>query len=152
MDIFREKVGIDNETIRKQIIESKKLLSLMEVENNPQSFNNKDETIDVSMIPSYIEELIGTFNSIKLGFPDGMTEDRYRRFLEELSYSFSIIKKSIPLLKTQAQLEQEQQRFDVFDQIPSQSQTEDDFEDLDWSFDGWGEDVVQEESKSSKFM
>lgn len=152
MDIFREKVGIDNETIRKQIIESEKLLSSKVVKNNLPSFNNEDKTIDLSMVSGYIEELIGTFNSIKLGFPDGMTEDRYRRFLEELSYSFSIIKKSIPLLKTQAQLEQEQQRFDVFDQIPSQSQTEDDFEDLDWSFDDWGEDVVQEESKSSKFM
>ena len=151
-ELFREQVGMDNETLRKAIIESEKLLSSKVVKNNPQSFNNKDETIDVSMIPSYIEILIGTFNSIKLGFPDGMTEDRYRRFLEELSNSFSIIKKSIPFLKTQAQLEQEQQRFDAFDPLPLQSQTESDNEDFDWSFDDWGEDVVQEESKSSKFM
>lgn len=152
MDIFREKVGMDNETIRKQIIESEKLLSSKVVKNNLPSFNNEDKTIDLSMVSGYIEILIGIFNSIKFGFPDGMTEDRYRNFLEELSNSFSIIKKSIPLLKTQAQLEQEQQRFDAFDPLPLQSQTESDNEDFDWSFDDWGEDVVQEESKSSKFM
>ena len=85
-----------------------------------------------------IEGLLGVFNSIKIGYPNGFYEERYRYLLEQLSNDFSQIKKAIPLLKSNAQIEQENtSKSDDFDNENVQFD-----DDWDWKEDeDWTEDV-----------
>ena len=88
-ELFREQLDMDNNKIKQALIETEALLK-EELANHREKpvEETKKEQIDISRIPYVIEDLIGTFNSIKLGFPDGMTEERYKYFLEQLSCGF----------------------------------------------------------------
>lgn len=105
------------------------------------SIKDSNETIDVEMIPGLIENLTGTFNSIKFENSDYMSENKYKHILELLLPVLTRLKKALPLLKTQEQVENEEQdKFSVFDQVfdtdessieelPSEESFEDD---MDW--------------------
>ena len=113
------------------IIEKEKINEVLE--------KTEKEQFDISRIPYVIEDLIGTFNSIKLGFPDGMTEERYKYFLEQLSYGFNDVVESIPLLKTNDQVRKEkEEKFSMFNDDPktiNSAEQASDFEDFDWGED-----------------
>lgn len=112
-DIFHKNLELDNEKIKEESLKFREQIE--HIENETDLMKNKED-IDVSMVPSVIEELTGTFYSIKYGFPNEMTEDRYKYFLHELSNGFDKIDKILPILKTEEQIKQEQQDvFSMFD-------------------------------------
>ena len=100
---------------------------------------SKKEQFDISRIPYVIEDLVGTFNSIKMGFPDGMTEERYKYFLEQLSYGFNDVVESIPLLKTNDQVRKEKEEkismFNGDSKTINSAEQASDFEAFDWGED-----------------
>ena len=139
-ELFREQLDMDNNKIKQEMIKIEELLK-QELDYNQEKLKeeSKKEQFDISRIPYVIEDLIGTFNSIKLGFPDGMTEERYKYFLEQLSYGFNDVVESIPLLKTNDQVRKEkEEKFSMFNDdsktINSAEQASD-FEDFDWGED-----------------
>lgn len=136
-ELFHEIKGMTNDLMIKEIIKSEMALKSSK-ESNDKSVKEPKEKLDVSMIPDYIEGLLGVFNSIKIGYPNGFYEERYRYLLEQLSDDFSQIKKAIPLLKSNAQIEQENtSKSDDFDNENVQFD-----DDWDWKEDeDWTEDV-----------
>ena len=136
-ELFHEIKGMTNDLMIKEIIKSEMALKSSK-ESNDKSVKEPKEKLDVSMIPDYIEGLLGVFNSIKIGYPNGFYEERYRYLLEQLSNDFSQIKKAIPLLKSNAQIEQENtSKSDDFDNENVQFD-----DDWDWKEDeDWTEDV-----------
>lgn len=136
-ELFHEIKGMTNDLMIKEIIKSEMALKSSK-ESNDKSVKEPKEKFDVSMIPDYIEGLLGVFNSIKIGYPNGFYEERYRYLLEQLSNDFSQIKKAIPLLKSNAQIEQENtSKSDDFDNENVQFD-----DDWDWKEDeDWTEDV-----------
>lgn len=153
-ELFKEQIDMDNNKIRQEIIESVAQMNqeLSQQQEQPQVDELKEEQIDISRIPYVIEDLIGTFNSIKIGFPDGMTEERYKYFLEELSHGFNDISKAIPQLKTNEQVRKEQEeKFSMFNDNPQSLQTAEqvsDFEDFVWE-DDIGCEITFEEYKKN---
>lgn len=105
-ELFHEIKGMTNDLMIKEIIKSEMALKSSK-ESNDKSVKEPKEELDISMISDYIEGLLGVFNSIKIWYPNGFYEERYRYLLEQLSNDFSQIKKAIPLLKSNAQIEQE---------------------------------------------
>lgn len=154
-ELFREQPDMDNNKIKQAIIASE---AQIEQELSQQKHEiveePSEEQLDISRIPYIIEDLIGTFNSIKFGFPNGMTEERYKYFLEELSHGFNDIAKMVPLLKTNEQVRKEQEeRYAMFNTPAStQSQSSDDFdwgENFDWGDDlDWGSPVEEPKGRS----
>ena len=139
-EIFRQQIDMDNNKFKQMAIESEKLIS-QEIANN-QTTNVDDvkkEQFDASRIPYVIEDLVGTFNSIKNGFPDGMTEERYKGLLKELANGFNGIVEVLPTLKTNEQVNKEMsEKYSVFNDKLKLVSTEqaDDFDwgdDIDWN-------------------
>lgn len=136
-ELFREQFDMDNNKFKQTIIVSEELLDqeLTYYQDKPRKEFEKEQ-FDISRIPYVIEDLIGTFNSIKMGFPDGMTEERYKYFLEELSYGFNDIVKAVPLLKTNDQVKKEQEeRLSMFNddsETLTSAEQAPDFEYFDW--------------------
>ena len=149
-ELFREQLNMNNSILKQAIIESEAQIDkeIAKTENQPLvgEQNEQEKQIDISKIPYIIEDLIGTFNSIKGGFPNGMTESRYKYFLEELSYGFNDIAKVIPLLKTNDQVKREQEeKFSMFnDSSSTVFQSSSDFDDFDWGDDIQWENSVPE--------
>lgn len=136
-ELFHERKDMDNETMRQAIIEAKKSLSKFNAQRvDSTAYKKQENEIDISKIPYLIEDLTGTFNSIMMGFPDEMNEERYKYLLKELSYSLGQIRKSIPLLKTKNQIEQE--RLAMLESLPAVSNFNDFWGDEDII---WGDDV-----------
>ena len=71
---------------------------------NNASIEYEEDKIDIKKIPEYIEHLNYTFNSIKLGYPDVMSEERYKELLSDLSNDFATVTKALPLLETEKEL------------------------------------------------
>ena len=139
-ELFREQLDMDNNKIKQEMIKIEELLK-QELDYNQEKLKeeSKKEQFDISRIPYVIEDLIGTFNSIKLGFPDGMTEERYKYFLEQLSYGFNDVVESIPLLKTNDQVRKEKEEkismFNDDSKTINSAEQASDFEDFDWGED-----------------
>ena len=139
-EIFRQQIDMDNNKFKQLAIDSEKLIS-QEIANN-QTTNVDDvkkEQFDASRIPYVIEDLVGTFNSIKFGFPDGMTEEKYKDLLKELANGFNGIVEILPTLKTNEQVNKEMsEKYSVFNDKLKVVSTEqaDDFDwgdDIDWN-------------------
>ena len=149
-ELFREQLDMDNNKIKQAIIESETLLKQESAYHQEKSEEEpKKEQFDISRIPYVIEDLVGIFNSIKMGFPEGMTEERYKYFIEQLSYGFNDVVKAVPLLKTNDQVRKEQEeKYSIFNDDSNTKQTTEqvsDFEDFDWreNFD-WETDAEWE--------
>ena len=98
---------------------------------------NLDSNLSKDEIYKVIEDLVGTFNSIKMGFPSGMTEERYKYFIEELSNGFNDIVKAVPLLKTNDQVRKEQEEkylmfYNDDSKTINSAEQASDFEAFDW--------------------
>ena len=136
-ELFREQLDMDNNKFKQAIIAS---LTLMNQEltfhKEKLEKESKSEQFDTSRIPYIISDLVGTFNSIKMGFPSGMNEERYKYFVEELSYGFNDIVEALPLLKTNDQIEKEQgEKFPFFYDDPKTIESKEQvpyFDDFDW--------------------
>lgn len=141
MELFREQLDMDNNKIKQSIIEYNAQIEhkLSQYKEKLQNEDSMEKQIDFSRIPYIIEELIGTFNSIKNGFPNGMSEERYKYFLEELSYGYNDICKVVPLLKTNEQVQKEQEeKYSMFNdtsQVLSSIDQASDFGEFDWGDD-----------------
>lgn len=145
-DLFREQKDMDNEKITQELIESEKQFQqAVNTQEAAPIIEEPEDTIDVTSIPSIIEDLQGTFNSIKMGFPNGMNESRYKDLLEELSYGFNDIQKVLPLLKTNEQVKKEQEeRFSMFN-FSSKN-----FPDVSQGEDPWGENIEWDDPDEQK--
>ncbi len=106
-ELFREQLDMNNSKLKQELIELEQQKD--EDYSNYSSQNNKG-TYDISMTPYTISDLIGLFNSIKLAYPNGMTESGYNRLLKELSNGFNEVLKNISLLKTDEELRKEQEK------------------------------------------
>ena len=144
-ELFKEKKEMDNDTMQRAIIESEKAFNSMKSNTTyQQPEEEQDDKVKISEVPYLIEELTGTFNSVRFGYPNGMTEDRYKYLLEELSMNFRKIQNAIPQLKTNAQVEQEEkEKYEIFDQPSTGSLNANDSSDFDWD---WGENIEWEET------
>lgn len=109
-DMFHEQRGMDNTAFTQLMItEQQKLKNMTSTVAVADDF--KQQKIDISQVPSFIEDMLGMFNSIKFGFPDGMSEERYSYLLGELANNFKLIQEVLPQLKTneQVRLEREEE-------------------------------------------
>ena len=155
-ELFREQLDMDNNKIKQALIETEALLK-EELANHREKpvEETKKEQIDISRIPYVIEDLIGTFNSIKLGFPDGMTEERYKYFLEQLSCGFNDIVEAVPLLKTNDQVRKEkEEKFSMFNDDSKTINSAEQASDFDWGEDfDWETDAEWEtQTDKNKFI
>ena len=155
-ELFREQLDMDNNKIKQEMIKIEELLK-QELDYNQEKLKeeSKKEQFDISRIPYVIEDLIGTFNSIKLGFPDGMTEERYKYFLEQLSYGFNDVVESIPLLKTNDQVRKEkEEKYSMFNDDSKTINSAEQASDFDWGADfDWETDAEWEtQTDQNKFI
>ena len=98
--------------------------------------------------------MLGMFNSIKYGFPNGMSEQKYKDLLGELAINFKYIQDALPELKTNEQVKQEREeenrRFE--EQYKNNSAKTD----SDWDWDQWNniewEETPEEEQKSGRSL
>lgn len=148
-ELFRKQDNMDNESL-KQAMRKRTIQPNAEIHSN-ESSQSEEKEFDMSRTPYIIEELIGEFNSIKLGFPDGMSESRYNDFLEQLSYGFNEVLKNISLLKTEEQVKEERkERLSMFNEhVEENNQSEQsDFTDIEWDDNiDWEDTTFQETHK-----
>ena len=110
--------------------------------------------IDASLVPEFVEDMLGMFNSIKYGFPNGMSEQKYKDLLGELANNFKYIQDALPELKTNKQVKQEREeenrRFE--EQYKNNSAKTD----SDWDWDQWNdikwEEIPEEEQKNGRSL
>ena len=110
-DIFREDKNLDNNKAAAELLEDfstseksgKNTIINGDVSSEKEQ-NNLE--IDIERIPLHIESVGEELTSLKLGFPGVMDEKRYKSLLEDLSIDFDVIKRSVPLLKTDEQLKE----------------------------------------------
>lgn len=103
MDIYRENKELDNDKIANIMRTSKEELQ-SSVPTNVEEKKKQEEEIDIQKVPEYIENLNYTFNSIKIGYPDAMNEEKYKEILSDLSNNFTKVTKALPFLKTNEEL------------------------------------------------
>lgn len=155
-ELFREQLDMDNNKIKQAMIKNEELLKQgLDYNKEKLKEESKKEQFDISRIPYVIEDLVGTFNSIKMGFPDGMTEERYKYFLEQLSYGFNDVVESIPLLKTNDQVRKEkEEKFSMFNDDSKTINSAEQASDFDWGEDfDWETDAEWEtQTDQNKFI
>lgn len=81
------------------------------VPTNVEEKKKQEEEIDIQKVPEYIENLNYTFNSIKIGYPDAMNEEKYKEILSDLSNNFTKVTKALPFLKTNEELKKSADQF-----------------------------------------
>lgn len=103
MDIYRENKELDNDKIANIMRKNHEELQ-SSVPTNVEEKKKQEEEIDIQKVPEYIENLNYTFNSIKIGYPDAMNEEKYKEILSDLSNNFTKVTKALPFLKTNEEL------------------------------------------------
>ncbi len=145
--IYRENKKLDNDKVASIMRENLKKFKSSEV-STVERKGKSEEKIDIKKIPEYIEQLNYTFNSIKLGYPDVMSEERYKELLSDLSNGFATVTKALPLLETEKELKKSKEVVSV---PISTIQNTDDFVLDDFVFDDdieWNDtSLTQEEGK-----
>lgn len=140
--IYRENKELDNDKVSRIMRENLKKFKSSGV-STVERKGKREEKIDIKKIPEYIEHLNYTFNSIKLGYPDVMSEERYKELLSDLSNDFATVTKALPLLETEKELKKSKEV--VYVPI-STIQNTDDFvfdDDMEWN----DTSLTQEEGK-----
>ena len=141
-ELFREQLYMNNGMLKDAMIKSGEQMSEVLFQPLIQSQNDEDEQFDLSRVPYIIGDLIGIFNSIKLSYPDGMPEEKYKYLLEQLSYGFNGILKNISLLKTNEQVQREREKESaIFNDVNAQINQQTDFDNV-----GLFDDFVWDES------
>lgn len=94
-----------------------------------------------------IEEFLGIFNSMTMNYENGITEERYKYLLKQISQIISGLQNALPLMKTQEEILAEQARFSMFDTPSTNSdvsnQISDFGDDIDWGFPSLEEENTQ---------
>lgn len=143
-DICRMQNIQDNDHFRELCIQSKKEMEEWEHEHHTYESENssvKEKEVDMEEAIYMIQSLMGVFNSIKLAFPEGMSEERYKDLLASLSYSLADIKKAIPLFKTEEEIKrEEEERKALFESLPK-ADSNDDWDDFEWEMDEIDEEL-----------
>lgn len=103
MDIYRENKELNNDKIANIMRKNHEELQ-SSVPTNVEEKKKQEEEIDIQKVPEYIENLNYTFNSIKIGYPDAMNEEKYKEILSDLSNNFTKVTKALPFLKTNEEL------------------------------------------------
>ena len=140
--IYRENKELDNDKVSRIMRENLKKFKSSGV-STVERKGKREEKIDIKKIPEYIEHLNYTFNSIKLGYPDVMSEERYKELLSDLSNDFATVTKALPLLETEKELRKSKEVVSV---PISTIQNTDDFvfdDDIEWN----DTSLTQEEGK-----
>ena len=130
--IYRENKELDNDKVSRIMRENLKKFKSSGV-STVERKGKREEKIDIKKIPEYIEHLNYTFNSIKLGYPDVMSEERYKELLSDLSNDFATVTKALPLLETEKELKKSKEVVSV---PISTIQNTDDFvfdDDIEWN-------------------
>lgn len=138
----------DNDQFRELCIQSKK--EMEEWKQEHQTFKREDSSVkekevDMREAAYAIQSLMGEFNSIKLAFPEEMSEERYKKLLDSLSYKLTDIKKAVPLFKTEEEVKrEEEERKAFFDNLPKDDGDED-WDDFEWETadDSWINNDIQ---------
>ena len=114
-DIFKENKSMTNE-LYAQIASNIKELEANK--NLTEDNNEKQIKVEPDDIFRLIELMRSAFSSVVNGSPNGMNEEAYEKFLEELVNSFKLVVQILPLLKTNEQVrlekEEEEKRWSQF--------------------------------------
>ena len=118
------------------------------IESEPMDIREEDKEPNVEHSLFKIEEFYGIFNSMTMDYMEGLTEERYKYLLTQISNILSGLQKIIPKLKTQEEIQKEAERFSImFDSPPiaqsSGNQINDFGEDIDWGFPSLEEESSQ---------
>lgn len=111
-DIFHENKDMNNELYAEFALNQEKEVKLQEgIKHIPDDIEEKQLEVVHDDINKSVENLRSTFSSVIGGSFDGMNEEAYQTFLEELVSNFKIVKQVLPLLKTneQVRLEKEEE-------------------------------------------
>ena len=132
--IYREDKDLDNDKYRSACIEYKKAFANRE--ERRYSYQAYEQEVTLENLPYLIDELIGTFNGIKLNDKRVITEERYKMLLNELSF-IKNIKKILPELKTIEELKKAEEDSPFGSTTSSSTDTDDVFVggdelDADW--------------------
>ncbi len=144
MQLFRENKDMDNERLREAAIKTSEEIDSFVP---PQPEETPEEQIDIERIPYMIDEFLGLFNSIKNGFPEYMNESKYRSVLERLQDTFEPLRKAIPLLKTNAEVEEARREREAMFERTISSGTPSEADD-DWDLIWDDEFTVDDEDES----
>lgn len=151
-DMFREQNDMDNASFTQLMIaEQQKLASTTATVTVDDDF--EQQKIDVSQVPSFVEDMLGMFNSIKKGFPNGMSEERYEYLLGELTNNFKLIQEVLPQLKTNEQVkfekEEEKRKWAEYCQTLGSNVSDSDWD--QWDNVEW-EETPEEEQKTGRSL
>lgn len=153
-DIFHEQKNMDNTSFRQLLIAVEQKSADTAAPIVTTSDGIEQPKIDASLVPEFVEDMLGMFNSIKYGFPNGMSEQKYKDLLGELANNFKYIQDALPELKTNEQVKQEREeenrRFE--EQYKNNSANTN----SDWDWDQWNniewEETPEEEQKSGRSL
>ena len=150
-ELFREKKGMTNERLIEEITEVESEFRNTTYDYSYEPKENLEE--DVENLPYTIEELIGTFNSVRYGFPDGMSEERYKSLMEELDYKMDMFHRCLPLLKTEVEVNESRRELeDMFNSSETATSNNEDF-DLIWDDDSlWDVGDEFDKDEYNKFL
>lgn len=123
-DMFHEQKGMNNTTFMQSLIAEQQKYKMI-TSTVPEDNAFETQKLDVSQVQYFIEDILGIFNSIKGGFPNGMPEERYKVLLGELDNTFKLIQEVLPQLKTNEQVllekkEAEKRWFELYKTTNSQ--------------------------------
>ena len=140
-DIFHELIVSNNEEVIKMMKEIDKDI-IEKKEQTTEDFSieseEQEEKVNVEHELYKIDEFTGLFNSMTMDYENGLTEERYKYLLQQMSGILSGLKKALPYMKTQEEIIAEQSKFSMFDDFPSNVESSEqisDFgDDIDWDF------------------
>ena len=155
LELYRPFLDFDNNSQYKDFLIENDNYS--EIEIKPEQKEETIEKFDINDTPERITRLVGIFNSIKNGFPKGMNESRYKTLLEDLSRDFNDVINNISLLKTDEQVEKEQEKklmTDESENYKTKEETEKIVDldemwnsDFDWDDSNWDEPTITNSEK-----
>lgn len=75
-DMFHEQKNMNNDSFRQSLIAAEQKSADTTTPIVTTSDDIKQLKIDASLVPEFVEDMLGMFNSIKYGFPNGMSEQK----------------------------------------------------------------------------
>lgn len=151
-DMFHEQKNMNNDSFRQSLIATEQKSADTTTPIVTTSDDIKQLKIDASLVPEFVEDMLGMFNSIKYGFPNGMSEQKYKDLLGELANNFKYIQDALPELKTNEQVKQE--REEEKRKFEEQYKNNSANTDSDWDWEQWNniewQETPEEEQKSGR--
>lgn len=147
-DIFNSLVVSNDDEVIQIMKEQEQILKAeIKKEEEVPKVDKKEEKVNVESELYKVEEFMGIFNSMTMNYENGISEDRYKYLLKQISEILSGLQKAIPLMKTQEEILAEQSKYSFFDDTPSNiepsNQISDFGDDIDWDFPALDDNEVQ---------